>query len=70
MRDELLADAHSFGKLDRDIDAAMKAAREKLGIDDRILEEYSEAMIEKIKAGLPWQDTVESEPKRNHLKQP
>jgi hypothetical protein len=48
MREELLADAETFGQLDRDIDAAMIVIRQELGVDDKMLDDYSEAMMERI----------------------
>jgi hypothetical protein len=56
MRAELYEDSEAFGKLDRDIDAAMKTTRENLGIDDEVLEAHSRRMIEKMKAGEPWEE--------------
>ena len=56
MRAELYEDSQMFGQLDRDIDAAMKGTRAKLGIDDAILEEHSRRMIDKMKAGEAWED--------------
>jgi hypothetical protein len=53
MRDELNEDAEAFGRLDQDIQAAMKPTREKLGIDDKVLEAYFERMKEEIKFGSP-----------------
>jgi hypothetical protein len=56
MRDELMMDAEQFGQLDRDIDAAAKTMRERLGIDDRVIDEYNERQMARLKAGLPWDD--------------
>jgi len=56
MRDELMMDAEQFGQLDRDIDAAAKTMRQRLGIDDRVIDEYNERQMARLKAGLPWDD--------------
>jgi hypothetical protein len=56
MRDELMADAEMFGQVDRAVDAAAKSLRESLGIDDKVVEEYNERQMARLKAGLPWDD--------------
>lgn len=52
MRDELNADAETFGKLDRDIDSALKGARIAVGARDELLQALYDKMLEQIKAGL------------------
>jgi hypothetical protein len=52
MRRELSQDTEMFTQLDRDIDAAMKPTRSKLGISDKMLERYYEKMMNEIKDGL------------------
>jgi len=56
MREELNDDAEMFLTLDRAIDAAMKATREKLGLTDELSEVYFRKMSDKIKAGLQWDE--------------
>jgi hypothetical protein len=56
MQKELWKDGDDFMQLDRDIDAATKATREKLGATDERLNAYSEKMLANIKAGLPWEE--------------
>ncbi len=54
MRNELEEDTGAFRQLDRDIEAATKPVRAKLGINDDIMDEYVRVSLEKIKGGLPW----------------
>lgn len=54
MQNELHSDAELFGILDKDIEAALKPAREKLGIDDAVFDVQSRLMFEKMKSELSW----------------
>jgi hypothetical protein len=56
MIEELNADTVTFRELDRDIEAATKHIRESIGIDDKVIEAYVNRQMERIKAGLPWDD--------------
>lgn len=55
MQKELHEDADAFGILDEDIEAALKPARELLGIDDEKYEAQSRILFEKMKMGLSWE---------------
>jgi hypothetical protein len=56
MVEELNADTEMFRKLDRDIEAATKHIRESIGMDDKVVEAYVNRQMERIKAGLSWDD--------------
>ncbi len=56
MMEELNADTEMFRDLDRDIEAATKRIRESIGMDDRMVEAYVNRQMERIKAGLSWDD--------------
>lgn len=56
MRAELSSDADVFGQLDRDVEAAAKTMREKLGIDDSAVDAYVQRQTERLKSGLTWDD--------------
>ncbi len=55
MQNELHADAKTFGILDKDIEAALKPARERLGIDDEKYEAQSRILFEQMKGELSWE---------------
>jgi hypothetical protein len=48
MQDELHKDAETFGKLDQDIEEALKPLREELGIDEATFEAQGRLMMEKL----------------------
>jgi hypothetical protein len=56
MMEELNADTVMFRELDRDIEAATKHIRESIGMDDKVVEAYVNRQMERIKAGLSWDD--------------
>lgn len=56
MIEELNVDTVMFRELDRDIEAATKHIRETIGMDDKVIEAYVNRQMERIKAGLPWDD--------------
>jgi hypothetical protein len=45
-----------FRELDRDIEAATKHLRESIGMDDKVVEAYVSRQMERIEAGLSWDD--------------
>jgi hypothetical protein len=55
MQSELHEDAKIFGILDKDIEAALKPAREWLGIDDEKYEAQARIMFEQMKTELSWE---------------
>jgi hypothetical protein len=56
MMKELNADTVMFRELDHDIEAATKHIRESIGVDDKVVEAYVNRQMERIKAGLSWDD--------------
>jgi hypothetical protein len=56
MMEELHANMDMFRQLDRDIEAATKHIRESIGMDDKVVEAYVKRQMERISAGLPWDD--------------
>lgn len=56
MQKELWRDGDDFMQLDRDVEAATRASREKLGATDERPKAYSEKMLANIRAGLPWEE--------------
>lgn len=55
MQKELHEDANMFGIIDTDIEAAMKPARERLGIDDEKWEAQSRIIFEQLKSEVVWE---------------
>lgn len=51
MRAELENDMNLFTELDRDVNAALQPARQRLGIKDQWLEEHMKKIMQEIKAG-------------------
>lgn len=59
MMEELQADMEMFRQLDRDIEATTKHIRESIGMDDKMVEAYVKRQMERISAGLSWDDEPE-----------
>jgi len=51
MRAELEKDMDLFTELDRDVNAALQPARQRLGIKDQWLEEHMKKIMQEMKAG-------------------
>jgi hypothetical protein len=56
MMEELHADVDMFRQLDREIEAATKHIRESIGMEDKVVEAYVKRQMERISAGLSWDD--------------